>query len=231
MKTKLLNLILTTAALTMLSPITIFAGTWVSTENTWKYQNDDNSYLSNIWFEENGTYYYFDADGNMLTNTLSPDGYVLGRGGNMLSYTDPLPAIFTGTSTDLDHYTDSIIAFIKEYHEPFFDKYFSASFDTFDVLSLEDYNTTKDLLNQLETYDFTEAMNSSHESIRKLGYADEILRIELIYYLRQLIAAIDAQDEIAFTSALYKIHSSLSTNSNEYFYMIVQIDYYFDQFK
>lgn len=62
------------------------AGTWQEDSVGWYYQNDDGSYQKNGWFQDgDGKWYYFDANGYMLANTTTPDGYQVGSDGAMIS--------------------------------------------------------------------------------------------------------------------------------------------------
>lgn len=71
---------------------------WVQDSTGWRYQNTDGSYLTNIWKEIGGAWYYFEgngymaankwignyyvgSNGAMLTNTTTPDGYQVGADG------------------------------------------------------------------------------------------------------------------------------------------------------
>ena len=75
------KLFVATALLTLSMGMTAFAGTWQAQENgQWKYQNDDGGYATG-WVEDNGKSYYLDANGIMLTNTMTPDGYNVGADG------------------------------------------------------------------------------------------------------------------------------------------------------
>ena len=59
-----------------------FAGEWKQeADGRWWYQNDDGSYTTNNWQQIDGKYYYFDAQGWMLSNTTTPDGYQVGADG------------------------------------------------------------------------------------------------------------------------------------------------------
>lgn len=61
------------------------AGTWQQDYVGWYYQNDDGSYQKNGWFQDrDGKWYYFDANGYMLANTTTPDGYQVGNDGAMI---------------------------------------------------------------------------------------------------------------------------------------------------
>lgn len=55
---------------------------WIYAEGKgWWYMNTDYSYPANCWKEIDGKYYYFDANGYMLENTTTPDGYKVGSDG------------------------------------------------------------------------------------------------------------------------------------------------------
>ena len=59
------------------------AGSWKSDANGWWWQNSDGTWPANawVWLDGNGDgsaeCYYFNENGYILTNTTSPDGYVL----------------------------------------------------------------------------------------------------------------------------------------------------------
>lgn len=58
----------------------VYANSWRQTENGWTYQNDDGSYATGWnWIE--GKSYYFDADGNLLTDSVTPDGFEVNENG------------------------------------------------------------------------------------------------------------------------------------------------------
>ena len=73
-------------ALSITSSITAFAG-WEQTGTTWKYQNVDNTYFNNgwNWIASNNDgiaeCYYFNADGTILINTITPDNYIVNENG------------------------------------------------------------------------------------------------------------------------------------------------------
>lgn len=70
---------------------TAFAGTWSvgagDNQNKWWYDNGDGTYVQNSWqwIDGNGDgiaeSYYFDANGWLLTNTTTPDGYTVNANG------------------------------------------------------------------------------------------------------------------------------------------------------
>ena len=95
---KFLKLIVISAAISLLSNIAVFAGQWTSDNIGHRYQNDDGSYIASNWINHNGQWYYLNengymaantwignyyvgADGVMLTNTITPDGYQVGADG------------------------------------------------------------------------------------------------------------------------------------------------------
>lgn len=54
----------------------VSAASWLQDSNGWRIQNADGSYLLNAWYQNtDGKWYYMGADGYMLTNTTTPDGY------------------------------------------------------------------------------------------------------------------------------------------------------------
>lgn len=78
-KTKIL---LSVAIMALSLSSTVFAGEWKQeSDGRWWYQNDDGGYPANQWQEIGGKQYYFGADGYMLANTTTPDGYQVGADG------------------------------------------------------------------------------------------------------------------------------------------------------
>ena len=75
---------LSTAAISVIliigSAITSFAGQWKQEGSVWKYQNDTGSYATG-WNWIDGKSYFFDANGKMLANTITPDGYSVNSDG------------------------------------------------------------------------------------------------------------------------------------------------------
>ena len=64
----------------------VYAGNWVQDNVGWWYQNDDGSYPKSQWFLDGSTWYYFDANGYMVSNCWIGD-YYLGASGAMLTST------------------------------------------------------------------------------------------------------------------------------------------------
>lgn len=78
---KKIRTLLTTGFIVLSMSFTSFAGTWQAQENgQWKYQNDDGSYATG-WLDDNEKSYYMDENGIMLTSTLTPDDYYVGKDG------------------------------------------------------------------------------------------------------------------------------------------------------
>ncbi len=73
-------LILIAAALSAEMSMTAFAGQWQKNETGWRWQEDDGNYPANTWMWIDGNNdgmaecYYFDGDGYLLVNGVSPDG-------------------------------------------------------------------------------------------------------------------------------------------------------------
>lgn len=83
MKSSIKRLIvgLTVSVMSLSSGLTAFAGEWKQNDTGWWYQKDDGTWYSNGWQWIDGNNdgvsecYYFDANGYMLANTTTPDGY------------------------------------------------------------------------------------------------------------------------------------------------------------
>lgn len=84
MKRKGLAITCLVAGLSVLTSMTAFAGQWLTDDTGWWYQNDDGSYLQNGWHEIDGKQYYFQPDGYILRDTITPDGYVVDTDGSWL---------------------------------------------------------------------------------------------------------------------------------------------------
>ena len=76
-------LAVTTLALTLTLPFTAYASQWTQDAMGWKVQADDGIYLTNQWYQspESGLFYYIGADGYMMVNTVTPDGYYVNAEG------------------------------------------------------------------------------------------------------------------------------------------------------
>ena len=79
------TLLMMAAALSMAMIVPAFADNpvgWKQTNGTWQYVKDaSGSVYSNGWQWIDGKCYYFDANGNMLSNTSTPDGYYVNGDG------------------------------------------------------------------------------------------------------------------------------------------------------
>ena len=71
------------AAMTMASVMTASAADWRQDTKGWRVENEDGSYLTDQWYQSpaSGLWYYMGADGYMLTNTATPDGYFVNADG------------------------------------------------------------------------------------------------------------------------------------------------------
>lgn len=56
-------------------------GQWIQDSTGWWYQNPDMSYPKSTWQEIDGKWYYFNENGYMLENTVTPDGNKVGADG------------------------------------------------------------------------------------------------------------------------------------------------------
>lgn len=78
---KKIKVLITALAIATLTTFPAFADWEQESDGRWRYQNEDGSYSANQWKEINGKQYYFGADGYMLANTTTPDGYQVGADG------------------------------------------------------------------------------------------------------------------------------------------------------
>ncbi len=85
MKKKSKLIALSAVVMSMSMSMSIFADNpvgWKQTNGTWQYIKDaSGSVYSNGWQWIDGKCYYFDANGNMLSNTSTPDGYYVNGDG------------------------------------------------------------------------------------------------------------------------------------------------------
>ena len=63
---------------------------WKQDAKGWWVDNGDGTYKKNEWYKDNGKDYYLGADGYMLTNTTTPDGYKVGADGSWINEKAPL---------------------------------------------------------------------------------------------------------------------------------------------
>ena len=80
---------------------------WLQEPGGWRYYNGDGSCQTGEWFEdEDHRWYYFDDEGYMMADTLTPDGFRLGPDGAMITESQAAaqpaaantPAFGTGTA-------------------------------------------------------------------------------------------------------------------------------------
>lgn len=84
-------IIAVTFMLSTFSSADSFAGQWQDADvpdgNLWWYEEEDGSYINDGWYWLDGNQdgiaecYYFGADGWLLTDTVTPDGYIVNQDG------------------------------------------------------------------------------------------------------------------------------------------------------
>lgn len=88
MKRHFLKILAVSAALSIFISNAAYAGTWTTESGQWKYRQDDGTYAKGWLQDTDGRWYYFDANGRMLSNTATPDGYQVGEDGAWVNH-DP----------------------------------------------------------------------------------------------------------------------------------------------
>lgn len=78
---RILKILFCTMLLTILCTLLAWAGTWEPTEyNGYQYKNEDGTYLTATWLQDNGKWYFFDEQGLLVVNSVV-EGYQLGADG------------------------------------------------------------------------------------------------------------------------------------------------------
>ena len=77
----MIRLLAAASAAAFLLTTPVYAGAWSQADGSWRYQKDDGSYARGWMQSTDGKWYYFDANGRMLTDTVTPDGYQVGPDG------------------------------------------------------------------------------------------------------------------------------------------------------
>lgn len=84
---KKLKIAMITLALAGLASMSAYAGAWAKNAQGWWYDNGNGTWPASTWQWLDGNKdgisecYYFDANGNMLSNTTTPDGWQVNEGG------------------------------------------------------------------------------------------------------------------------------------------------------
>ena len=110
--------ILVVGLLSAAMAMTAFAGSWQKNSTGWWYQNDDGSWPAACWQQINGAWYYFNAGGYMLENSMTPDGYYVGPDGVWVQNgQSSQQAADTSALGDRYHYAYSLDAAGGHYNE------------------------------------------------------------------------------------------------------------------
>ena len=81
-----------TLALTLALPFTAYASQWTQDAMGWKVQSDNGTYLTNQWYQNtDGKWYYIGADGYMMVNAITPDGFQVDNNGVWIQPTQSQP--------------------------------------------------------------------------------------------------------------------------------------------
>lgn len=71
----------------VLNQMTVLAGIWENTSSGYQYQKDDGTYARAEWVSDNGKSYYLDQNGRMISDTTTPDGYLVSSDGSWVTDT------------------------------------------------------------------------------------------------------------------------------------------------
>lgn len=90
-------------------------GSWEQQGTDWKFKAVDGNYITNSWIEslsEAGAYYFVGADGRMLVNSQTPDGYTVDGNGVWRASHEETPIVQEKESDyrpmpNIDDYTSS----------------------------------------------------------------------------------------------------------------------------
>ena len=114
---KLKKLLFSIAVFSTAMASTAFAGTWRTGadphQDRWWYDNDDGTFACNgwKWIDGNGDgtaeCYYFDADGWMLTDTMTPDGYTVNADGAWIQNGTVMSQTHSATSPNASATTET----------------------------------------------------------------------------------------------------------------------------
>ena len=101
-------LAVTTLALTLALPFTAYASQWTQDAMGWKVRQDNGTYLMNQWYQNtDGKWYYIGADGYMMVNAITPDGYQVGADGAWIQPTQKSDPVVQPTQSSGN---DSVIS-------------------------------------------------------------------------------------------------------------------------
>lgn len=105
---KMTRLFACAGAMTLLSASAAFGGTWANDGGRWWYDNGDGTYAVNgwQWIDGNGDgieeCYYFDSEGWLITNSVTPDGYTIDENGAWVMNQEVQTRNVTGENTEVN---------------------------------------------------------------------------------------------------------------------------------
>lgn len=223
MKKNLFKILAGTMILTYALSISSLAGTWQASGDNWKYQNSDGSYVTDSWVTENNAHYYFDSNGIMLRNTLSPDGYPLGRDGKRIQNNEILPPSFSGNETEFVSCSSDALGFCDGYNRDFNNTYDEVLPGIVNVYKNQNFDDAQNAINRIDSYDFTAYMNSENAIIRKIATVSEIFRIEQVYYMSEIVRTARQQDLNAFSGLCDRLMLSVDKYADDFNAIIDQL--------
>lgn len=209
---------LSVIAITIAGSMTAYAGEWRQDSKGWWYQADDGSYPASSWhlIDSDGDglveNYYFDSNGYLLTDTITPDGFQVNEDGawvyegrlivqlqsNALAAIDqPLPDM----EISMEDITREYVRGLDDFSG--FDIYLGGTYKSVVESLAEGGNLlqrdSKDisiaelrhLVENLESIDFSAYNNSDSLLLRKLKAADEWAVNIMLQYSKDMVLLYD----------------------------------------
>ncbi len=117
--------------------ISSYAAEWKQeADGRWWYQYDDGTYPQNGWAKINGKDYYFDAEGYMLANTVTPDGYTVGADGAWIPDGAPAAAATQQSNhsvSNIQYGTGSVTDALVISDWSYVPEYFNSTYHIFEI--------------------------------------------------------------------------------------------------
>lgn len=215
MKRRVKNLLtcMMTAVLIISNSVTALAGQWRQDESGWWYQEDDGSFPKSCWKDVGGKQFYFNEDGYMLANTVTPDGYVIGGNGEQVKNNINL--------WDIPYESEKAWQYYQEWDKLYEQKSGDAQWtstvsalvsevlDEIDVEKGIDSQALQEKIDALKRMDGSDYFNTENPIVRFEVLEYEILRISIIKYASDEKRGAETSDKQLMIDSLVGIKSAL----------------------